>query len=150
LLVITTLDNNDHPDWDNLFKILIRSSPIGLFRFKFSYYYKFFNFKSLESFLDNWNGHPILLQTIPYCLLADFQQHQQQVNDLICKYITKGSVKAYDLGNKFEDGLKISLLHIFVNVVNDRLINILVNKSRIICNYYIFLVNKYYLLNIIY
>ncbi|PKC15781.1 hypothetical protein RhiirA5_494302 [Rhizophagus irregularis] len=103
-LFLNTLDNND-PDWDNLFEILIRSSPKNLFRFKFSYYYKIFRFNSLELFLDNWNKQPILLQTIPVCLLvdADFKRHQQQVNDLINKYVTKGSVKAYDLGKIFED-----------------------------------------------
>ncbi|GBB93341.1 hypothetical protein RclHR1_02150028 [Rhizophagus clarus] len=99
-LVINILDNKD-PDWDNLFEILIRTSPMGLFRFKIFYYYKIFKFKSLKSFLDNWNGHPILLH-----LFADFkrhQQHKQQINDLINKYITKGSIKAYDLGDNFED-----------------------------------------------
>ena len=50
-------------DWDYLFKVLTKSSPASLFRFKFDYN-KSIKMDSLKLFFDNWKGrHPMLLQT---------------------------------------------------------------------------------------
>jgi hypothetical protein len=89
-------------DWNALFKILTKSSPIGLFKFKF-----YFNMCStpkiefLKSFFDNWKGrHSMLLQTIPI-----INNHlMEEYFDLIEKYKAEGIIKKYDndLGNNFE------------------------------------------------
>ncbi|RIA85131.1 hypothetical protein C1645_831246 [Glomus cerebriforme] len=44
--------------WDNLFKILIESSPINLFKFKFRSDFISLNVDFLESFFDNWKDRP--------------------------------------------------------------------------------------------
>jgi hypothetical protein len=53
---------NDHEfSWDQLFQIITKSSPIGLFKFKF--YSKTFKLKDIKSFVDNWkNRNPMLLK----------------------------------------------------------------------------------------
>ncbi len=55
------IQNNDIFDWNNLFNILIKSSPINLFKFKFNYFSK--KPIELKSFLYKWKGkRPMLLQ----------------------------------------------------------------------------------------
>ncbi|RIA86744.1 hypothetical protein C1645_828810 [Glomus cerebriforme] len=50
-------------NWDNLFEILTKSSPISLFKFKFNNYHTTPKLDSLKLFFDNWKGrHPMLLQ----------------------------------------------------------------------------------------
>ncbi|RIA86993.1 hypothetical protein C1645_778265, partial [Glomus cerebriforme] len=97
-LVINIFENN--PDWDNLFKILARSSPINLFKFKFSSF-KTLKLESLKSFFDNWKDRiPMLLQANPYCFYYSLfinKEQQQQLTNLVKKYIKKGIVKNYDL-----------------------------------------------------
>jgi hypothetical protein len=57
-------------NWDKLFEILIRSSPTGLFKFKFDFINNGFEpikLKSLNLFFYNWkNRHPMLLQFCSY------------------------------------------------------------------------------------
>ena len=84
-------------NWNNLFKILTRSSPTGLFKFKFSFSeYAIPNSESLKSFFDGWKGrHPMLLQFISE--YAD--------DDLTKRYRTEGIIKKYDKdndGDKFD------------------------------------------------
>ncbi|GBB85215.1 hypothetical protein RclHR1_11780007 [Rhizophagus clarus] len=56
----------EYYDWDSLFRILAKYSPINLFKFKF-YIYKAPELKSLKLFLDNWKGrHPMLLHITHY------------------------------------------------------------------------------------
>ncbi|RIA82330.1 hypothetical protein C1645_835525 [Glomus cerebriforme] len=86
--------------YDDLFKILIRSSPISLFRFKFFFNTKYnHKLKYLKLFLDNWkNRHPILLHLILVEYFAD--QHMKQkkrAKDLIEKCKDKGIIKHYDI-----------------------------------------------------
>ena len=46
----------------DLFKLLIKSSPIGLNKFKFEFNDKFHKLVSLKLFLNGWNNrHPISL-----------------------------------------------------------------------------------------
>ncbi|GBC03967.1 hypothetical protein RclHR1_05420011 [Rhizophagus clarus] len=106
-LVIITLENGFN--WDNLFKILIRSSPMSLYKFKFSSYE--LKLESLKSFLDNWKERcPILLQTIPFCYCMNMSPpqlyYQKQLNCLINDYKTNGIIEEYDVdwcGHDFED-----------------------------------------------
>ena len=69
----------DRPD--SIFKILTESSPVGLFKFKF---HSRINPDSIKLFLENWKGHPMLLQTY------------EDMSYEIEKYIVKGTVKKYD------------------------------------------------------
>ncbi|CAB4413104.1 unnamed protein product [Rhizophagus irregularis] len=95
-LVIIIFENE--PDWDNLFKVLIRSSPINLFKFKFSSF-KTLKLETLKFFFDNWKDrHPILLQTNSlYSLYSANTERQQQINNLVGTYKKKGIVKTYDV-----------------------------------------------------
>ena len=80
-------------DWDNLFNILIKSSPTSLFKFKF-HFSRFSEPKSesLKLFFDNWKGrHPMLLHTN---YIRSY--HQCKHFDLINKYKTEGIIKRYD------------------------------------------------------
>ncbi|CAG8687972.1 hypothetical protein GLOIN_2v1780470 [Rhizophagus irregularis DAOM 181602=DAOM 197198] len=106
-LVIIILENGF--DWNNLFKILIRSSPTSLFKFKFSSYG--LKLESLKLLLDSWKGrHPMLLQIIPYCnftiMLPQKLHHQLQIGCLIKDYEANGTIEKYDVdwyGQDFED-----------------------------------------------
>ncbi|PKK66411.1 hypothetical protein RhiirC2_868321 [Rhizophagus irregularis] len=99
--------NNDYEfNWDLLFEVLTRSSPINLFKFKF-YFYETPKLKSLKLFLDNWKGkHSMLLQTI-----QDIYWVSKIIGakyfDLIEEYKTQGIVKMYNHSvpndNIFED-----------------------------------------------
>ena len=54
---------NEPVDWDNLFKILAKSSPTSLFKFKFNDCFSSIKSDSLKLFFDNWKGrHPLFLQ----------------------------------------------------------------------------------------
>ncbi|RIA81213.1 hypothetical protein C1645_881731 [Glomus cerebriforme] len=78
-------------NWDYLFKILTKSSPTSLFKFKF-YYINAPELEILKLFFDDWKGrHPMLLQTM---LLK-----REDYYDLIKKYMAEGIVK------KFNDNL---------------------------------------------
>ncbi|RIA91438.1 hypothetical protein C1645_875422 [Glomus cerebriforme] len=62
LIIVTNF--YDMIDWDNLFKILAKSSPNSLFKFKF-YSYRQIKSDSLKLFFDSWKDrHPMLLQTV--------------------------------------------------------------------------------------
>ena len=91
-LVISKVDRET--EWNGIFKILTKSSPVGLFKFKF--YSLSLEWDSLKLFLDNWKDrHPMLLITY------------QDMSYEIEKYIVKGTVKKYDYLNlhwcDFED-----------------------------------------------
>ncbi|GBB91193.1 hypothetical protein RclHR1_18370003 [Rhizophagus clarus] len=56
-------------DIGNLFKILARSSPNSLFKFKFDLFYQEVEIESLKLFFDNWKGrHPMWLQFKYICM----------------------------------------------------------------------------------
>src|SRR5207249_263488 len=92
------LFNDKEIDFDYLFKILTKSSPASLFRFKI--YFNFsFRLKSLKLFFDSWKGrHPVFLQTI---LFNSFSVSDEY--DFIEKYKAEGIIKKYDNVNVFED-----------------------------------------------
>ncbi|GBC09117.1 hypothetical protein RclHR1_08610004 [Rhizophagus clarus] len=108
--------------WSELFEILYKSSPAGLFKFKFFFYYtRTPELESLKLFFDNWNKripmHPMLLRTIQMNQYVDVVQYF----DLIEKYKTKGIVKDYynDLyENDFEDFEWIQKKRKFILVQN--------------------------------
>jgi hypothetical protein len=85
------IDNTDYFfDWNNMFKILINSSPIRLFKFKFWVENIPINLGSLEFFFDNWKERPsILLQIIS-------MMRDESINNLINKYKKEGIVAKYD------------------------------------------------------
>ncbi|RIA92252.1 hypothetical protein C1645_820935 [Glomus cerebriforme] len=96
-LYIIINNMEDEFDWDYLFKILTKSSPISLFKFKFSIYSdKLIKLESLKSFFDNWKGrHPMLLQIISSTNIKKYYY-------LIEKYKLEGIVKKYDYDTWFE------------------------------------------------
>ncbi|GBC05427.1 hypothetical protein RclHR1_06210012 [Rhizophagus clarus] len=91
---------NDYEfSWNELFQILAKSSPIGLFKFGF-YSSKAFKLNDVKSFFDNWkNRNPILLKLIHPSIATD-----QRLVDLIEQYKTEGVIKKYsfDFGEYFE------------------------------------------------
>ena len=93
-LFIATYDALNGSSWDDLFKILTKSSPTSLFKFKFRFDQS--SIPKLEEtfklFFDNWRGrHPMLLQTI-----ITYDQIGGQYLDLIEKYKMEGIIKKYD------------------------------------------------------
>ena len=91
-------------DWDNLFKVITKSSPDCLFKFKFSFnIYQKPRSESLRLLFDSWKGrHPMLLQTIP----MDNHVRVDDYFDLMEKYKVEGIIKNYDndlWGRNFED-----------------------------------------------
>ncbi|CAB5347464.1 unnamed protein product [Rhizophagus irregularis] len=86
-------------DWNSLFEILAKSSPINLFKFKI-YYQISPKSEFIKSFFDKWKGrHPMLLQFIGN------QNTCKNYFDLIEKYKAEGIIKKCDdaLENTFED-----------------------------------------------
>ncbi|PKK62279.1 hypothetical protein RhiirC2_855783 [Rhizophagus irregularis] len=86
------IDNmRDVFDCDNLFKILTDSSPVSLFKFKFSFYYRKIKPDSLKLFFDNWKGrHPMILQ------LSQGGNDMEEHSNLMDKYKTEGIIEKYD------------------------------------------------------
>uniref|UniRef100_U9UJY7 F-box associated domain-containing protein n=1 Tax=Rhizophagus irregularis (strain DAOM 181602 / DAOM 197198 / MUCL 43194) TaxID=747089 RepID=U9UJY7_RHIID len=79
----------DGIDLNNLFRILTRSSPTNLFKFKFSF--SQIDLDSLELFFENWKGrHPMILQ---------FVRQTEDIEVLIEKYKSEGCKVFYI--NKF-------------------------------------------------
>ncbi|RIA80508.1 hypothetical protein C1645_838573 [Glomus cerebriforme] len=73
-------------DWVTLFNVLVESSPIGLFKFKFESRYRHINLKSLKLFFDGWRGrHPMLLH-------VDLESKNVGLMEL---YKTQGIIKKY-------------------------------------------------------
>ncbi|GBC04759.1 hypothetical protein RclHR1_05850008 [Rhizophagus clarus] len=77
-------------NWDNLFEILMKSSPIGLFRFRFRIFtiVPLPKSESLKLFFDKWKGkRPMLL---------NFNNMKNAESSLINKYEAEGLVKHYN------------------------------------------------------
>ncbi|GES74536.1 hypothetical protein GLOIN_2v113493 [Rhizophagus clarus] len=91
--LVILIDNTDVLfGWDNLFKILINSSPIGLFKFKFwlDSPNRTIDLESLRFFFDNWKKRPsMLLQIIQ-------MMRNENIDNLIKKYKAEGIVAKYD------------------------------------------------------
>ncbi|GBC03278.1 hypothetical protein RclHR1_05050003 [Rhizophagus clarus] len=89
-------------NWVDLFKILTRSSPSSLYKFKF-YFSMAPNSESLRFFFDNWKGrHPMLLHTVPATICDSDYIDINMINE----YKTKGIIKIYDediSGDTYED-----------------------------------------------
>jgi hypothetical protein len=110
LEIISTHDNQIN--WNKLFEVLIRSTPINLFKFKFIYTtfnsYLKINLESLSLFLENWkNRRSMLLQIFsPGAILnvEQKQQHLQKLGGFLQKYKINGVIKNYDTdGFGFEE-----------------------------------------------
>ncbi|CAB4444282.1 unnamed protein product [Rhizophagus irregularis] len=87
-------DNQDNSHND-LFNILIKSSPINLFKFKL-WFTSNIKSDSLKLFFDNWKGkHPMLLQLS----LRDYNDNY----NLAGIYKAKGIIKRYDNEAYYED-----------------------------------------------
>ncbi|GBC04990.1 hypothetical protein RclHR1_00060003 [Rhizophagus clarus] len=78
-------------DWDRLFLILTRSSPINLFKFKFNISPKIpIKVETLKSFFDNWRGrHPMSLR------FFQTDEVKEKYIDLIEKYKIEGIVRNF-------------------------------------------------------
>ncbi|RGB43450.1 hypothetical protein C1646_749848 [Rhizophagus diaphanus] len=85
-----------HFKYKSLFEILIRSSPISLYKFKIYFNRKFGpKFKLLKSFLDNWKDrHPMILQINMFNF--DDNQEMDKLKELVKKYEVKGIVQRCD------------------------------------------------------
>src|SRR6266487_959348 len=92
-------------NWDDLFKILTKSSPTSLFKFKLEFQYGCPpRLESLKLFFDNWKDrHPMLLQTHQlydsddvYSDADDLESYWNKYSNLIEKYKAVGIVKKYD------------------------------------------------------
>ncbi|CAB5357447.1 hypothetical protein RhiirA1_468369 [Rhizophagus irregularis] len=85
-----------HFKYKSLFEILIRSSPISLYKFKIYFNRKFGpKFKLLKSFFDNWKDrHPMILQIN----MVNFEDKQEmdKLKELVKKYEIKGIVQRCD------------------------------------------------------
>ncbi|CAB5306142.1 unnamed protein product [Rhizophagus irregularis] len=91
----------DEFNLEKLFEILTNSSPIGLFKFKFSIYSDtIFKLETLKLFFDNWEGrHPMLLQFNKIGYIEEY-------TNLIEIYKSKKIVKNFDnlfYGHIYED-----------------------------------------------
>uniref|UniRef100_U9TX04 Uncharacterized protein n=1 Tax=Rhizophagus irregularis (strain DAOM 181602 / DAOM 197198 / MUCL 43194) TaxID=747089 RepID=U9TX04_RHIID len=96
-------------NWKILYEILTRSTPIGLFKFKFIYStinsYLKIDLESLSLFLDNWKDRSsMLLQIFSLIKVEQIQQHQLKLEDLLQKYKTKGVIKNYCTNRVAENG----------------------------------------------
>ncbi|GBB83141.1 hypothetical protein RclHR1_00010023 [Rhizophagus clarus] len=81
---------------DILFKILAKSSPTSLFKFKFYLKFTFILKFNLKLLFDDWKGrNPMLLQAIP--------SNSTLYIDLLEKYKAEGIIKTYDNILVFED-----------------------------------------------
>jgi hypothetical protein len=91
-----------HFKYKSLFEILIRSSPISLYKFKIYFNRKFGpKFKLLKSFFDNWKDrHPMILQ-INMFNFYDYRE-MDKLKELVKKYEVKGIVQRCDF-NYFHD-----------------------------------------------
>jgi hypothetical protein len=78
-------------DWDRLFLILSRSSPISLFKFKFNISPKIpIKIETLKLFFDNWEGrHPMSLG------FFQTDEVKEKYIDLIERYKIEGIVKIF-------------------------------------------------------
>ncbi|GBB99035.1 hypothetical protein RclHR1_00340026 [Rhizophagus clarus] len=73
-------------NWDNLFRILAKSSPTCLFRFKFYNCFVVPELESLKLFFDNWKGrHPMVLQ---FNQMSEVEKYYDKIE----KYITEGII----------------------------------------------------------
>ncbi|RGB22081.1 hypothetical protein C1646_776673 [Rhizophagus diaphanus] len=108
-LEITGMNVFNEFNWDMLFIILAKFSPIGLFNFKFSSYRSKFKLSSLKLFLDNWkNRYPMLLQIISAEHISKDHQRRKdlrkKLENLVQIYKANGIVEKYNIdGDDFED-----------------------------------------------
>jgi hypothetical protein len=90
--IFISIDNLFEPK--ELFEILSKSSPISLFKFKFSNLFIPDKLDSLNQFLDNWKGrHPMFLQ-FNY---RDIKEYSTDLMNLMKKYKAKGIIKEFDM-----------------------------------------------------
>ncbi|GES74645.1 hypothetical protein GLOIN_2v1881647 [Rhizophagus clarus] len=83
---------------DDLFEILAKSSPIGLFKFNFNFRFRPVELESLKLFFDNWKGrHPMFLQFFKKLENID------DLIDLIEEYKSKGVIKKFNNGFDCKD-----------------------------------------------
>jgi hypothetical protein len=92
--------------WEKIFNILMKFSPVSLFKFKFTAYFDIWELKleHLESFLNNWKDrHSMLLHIITIRRLTfspiGQQQHEirQKLKGLLKKYKSKNIIEKYDV-----------------------------------------------------
>jgi hypothetical protein len=89
-LVIDTYNNSD---MDKLFKILIKSSPITLFKFEFF----MIKLENVKLFLDNWKDRNPILLKLSNINYFD-KEIKQQLEIFAEEYKAKGIIKKYFIG----------------------------------------------------
>ncbi|RGB26748.1 hypothetical protein C1646_820211 [Rhizophagus diaphanus] len=90
LIKLNILTDDRVFDWNNLFDLLIRLSPITLYKFKFYNSYVSPDLDSLKLFLDNWKGRNSLL------LKFNITDIMDEYSDLIEKYKAEGVINKFD------------------------------------------------------
>jgi hypothetical protein len=106
-------------NWDNLFEILTRSSPTGLFKFKFEFSSGSTPIpESLKFLFDNWKGRcPMLLQfnELHYgCVVVTYSSPDEipstKIFNLVKKYENLVNFKYTWYEERFEDSFKWEIL----------------------------------------
>ncbi|PKY26394.1 hypothetical protein RhiirB3_441686 [Rhizophagus irregularis] len=92
ILGIYYIVEDEFMNWDNLFNILVTSSPLSLHKLKIIYPVNQPELKSLKLFFDNWEGRKPISLIIS--IKGDFIR-KKQLNDLIGNYKSKGVVKDF-------------------------------------------------------
>ncbi|GBC00717.1 hypothetical protein RclHR1_03950013 [Rhizophagus clarus] len=77
-------------EWDDLFEILVKSSPKSLYKFIICFYYYKFKLESLKLFFDNWKGRqPMILR------LIQITKFGTEHKNLIEKYKSEGVIQEF-------------------------------------------------------
>ncbi|GBB94933.1 hypothetical protein RclHR1_24440002 [Rhizophagus clarus] len=96
-LIIDLYDTDYAFGWDKLFEILNKSSPINLYKFKFSSY-KIIKLEHLKLFYDNWKDRKSMLVKISNKDYPSRLEVKQKLKDLNEEYKEKGIIKEYFIG----------------------------------------------------
>ncbi|GES99165.1 hypothetical protein GLOIN_2v1787971 [Rhizophagus clarus] len=94
-LIIDNFDIFDSFRWDRLFKTLIRSSPIGLFKFKFSSN-RMIRLEHLKLLFDSWKDKRSMFLKISSSNWMD----KSRLEDLIEEYKAEGIIERYIISNR--------------------------------------------------
>ncbi|GES99181.1 hypothetical protein GLOIN_2v1787971 [Rhizophagus clarus] len=96
-LIINICDAFNEFNWVKFFEILAKSSPIGLFKFKFSSDW-IIKLEDVKFFFDNWEGRNSLSLITNNHNYTFNMKAKQQLEELFKEYKTKGIVKNYFIG----------------------------------------------------
>jgi hypothetical protein len=85
---LSSIDDEDEPDYDKLLEILVKFSPKTLHEFTFNNF--IFTLDGLKNFFENWKGRKSLIFNIHYYTRNDFTDDYKMV---IKEYLDEGVIK---------------------------------------------------------